>query len=254
MKMNRSKQFFLSLAWLVSVHALMLVVLTVFRLVELTCLHGMITDHGASVVTAFVKGVWFDNVVACYISVLPLAVTLLAAAFGYAGKKLRKGVCYWYFVFSAIVFMASAANTPYFEYFFKNINSSIFEWFGYAATTAGMVFQEKSYILHIFLYFVFLAAYIVAMIYMRRYFDRRIDRCRRDDRFVLPVALRFIVSVCVVLLCLFGIRGRMGYNPIKIIRHTIATTRFSTSSASIPPSTSLPVLSTTCARRTATCI
>ena len=216
MKMNRSKQFFLSLAWLVSVHALMLVVLTVFRLVELTCLHGMITDHGASVVTAFVKGVWFDNVVACYISVLPLAVTLLAAAFGYAGKKLRKGVCYWYFVFSAIVFMASAANTPYVEYFFKNINSSIFEWFGYAATTAGMVFQEKSYILHIFLYFVFLAAYIVAMIYMRRYFDRRIDRCRRDDRFVLPVALRFIVSVCVVLLCLFGIRGRMGYNPIKI--------------------------------------
>ena len=158
MKMNRNKQFFLSLAWLVSVHALMLVVLTVFRLVELTCLHGMITDHGASVVTAFVKGVWFDNVVACYISVLPLAVTLLAAAFGYAGKKLRKGVCYWYFVFSAIVFMATAANTPYFEYFFKNINSSIFEWFGYAATTAGMVFQEKSYILHIFLYFVFLAA------------------------------------------------------------------------------------------------
>ena len=57
----------------------MLVVLTVFRLVELTCLHGMLTDHGASVVTAFVKGVWFDNVVACYISVLPLAVTLLAA-------------------------------------------------------------------------------------------------------------------------------------------------------------------------------
>lgn len=54
------------------------------------------------------------------------------------------------------------------------------------------------------------------MIYMRRYFDRRIDRCRRDDRFVLPVALRFFVSVCVVLLCLFGIRGRMGYNPIKI--------------------------------------
>ena len=76
---------------------LMLVVLTVFRLVELTCLHGMITDHGASVVTAFVKGVWFDNVVACYISVLPLAVTLLAAAFGYAGKKLRKGVCYLVF-------------------------------------------------------------------------------------------------------------------------------------------------------------
>lgn len=214
--MFRNKKFFLSLAWLLSIHVISLVVLTVFRLIELTCLHGMITDKGASVLTAFVKGVWFDNVTACYVMLVPLAVTLLAATFGCTGKRLRKITNWWFFVLYAIVFMASAANTPYFEYFFKNINSSIFEWFGYAATTAGMVFQEKSYILHIFLYFVFLAAYIVAMIYMRRYFDRRIERCRRDDRFVLPVALRFIVSVCVVLLCLFGIRGRMGYNPIKI--------------------------------------
>ena len=214
--MFRSRKFFLSLAWLLSVHAVSLLVLTLFRLIELACLHGMITDRGASVMTAFVKGVWFDNVTACYVMIVPLTVTLLCAAFGYAGKRMRKAVNWWFFVLYAVVFMASAANTPYFEYFFKNINSSIFEWFGYAATTAGMVFQEKSYILHIALYFIITAGYIAALVYLRRYFDRKIEGSRNDDRFVLPVAMRLAVTVCLVLICLFGIRGRMGYNPIKI--------------------------------------
>lgn len=214
--MFRSKQFFLSMAWLLSVHVISLVVLTMFRGIELLCLGSMITDHSASIATAFLKGLWFDNVTACYVMIVPLAITLLAAAFGYAGKTIRKVFCYWFAVFYAVVFMTSAANTPYFEYFFKNINSSIFEWFGYAATTAGMVFQEKSYILHIALYFVIIAVYIAGIIYLRRFFDKKIADCRKDDTLILPSAMRLVVTVCLSLLCLFGIRGRTGYNPIKI--------------------------------------
>ena len=214
--MFRSRKFFLSMAWLLSVHAVSLLVLTLFRLIELVCLHGMITDKTASVATAFLKGVWFDNVTACYVMIVPLAVTLIAAALGYTEKVMRKAANWWFFVFYAIVFMASAANTPYFEYFFKNINSSIFEWFGYAATTAGMVFQEKSYILHIALYFLITAGYITSLVYLRRFFDRKIEKCRKDDRFPVAVAMRLAVAVCLSLLCLFGIRGRTGYNPIKI--------------------------------------
>ena len=214
--MFRSRKFFLSMAWLLSVHAVSLLVLTLFRLIELVCLHGMITDKTASVATAFLKGVWFDNVTACYVMIVPLAVTLIATALGYTEKVMRKAANWWFFVFYAIVFMASAANTPYFEYFFKNINSSIFEWFGYAATTAGMVFQEKSYILHIALYFLITAGYITSLVYLRRFFDRKIEKCRKDDRFPVAVAMRLAVAVCLSLLCLFGIRGRTGYNPIKI--------------------------------------
>ena len=214
--MFRSRKFFLSMAWLLSVHAVSLLVLTLFRLIELVCLHGMITDKTASVATAFLKGVWFDNVTACYVMIVPLAVTLIATALGYTEKVMRKAANWWFFVFYAIVFMASAANTPYFEYFFKNINSSIFEWFGYAATTAGMVFQEKSYILHIAMYFLITAGYITSLVYLRRFFDRKIEKCRKDDRFPVAVAMRLAVAVCLSLLCLFGIRGRTGYNPIKI--------------------------------------
>ena len=51
---------------------------------------------------------------------------------------------------------------------------------------------------------------------MRRYFDRLIEACPADGKRPLPVALRSVATVAMVLLCLFGIRGRTGYNPIKI--------------------------------------
>lgn len=131
------KRYFKAFGYLLSVHVLALLVMTLFRLVEFIALHGMIVDAEASRVMAFVKGVWFDNVIACYISVLPVAVLLIAASLGWCHRRLLRGINIWYAAWFAIAFMPSAANTPYFQYFFKNINSSIFGWFGYVATTIG---------------------------------------------------------------------------------------------------------------------
>ena len=61
------KRYFKAFGYLLSVHVLALLVMTLFRLVEFIALHGMIVDAEASRVMAFVKGVWFDNVIACYI-------------------------------------------------------------------------------------------------------------------------------------------------------------------------------------------
>lgn len=214
--MSGNRRFLLSLAWLLSIHAVSLAILSVFRLIEFVALHHMITDHDAPAGTAFLKGLWFDNVSACYVMLLPLAAVTIAAALGYAGKLLRRAANVWFAVFYSLVFMASSANTPYFAYFFKNINSSIFEWFGYAATTSGMIFQESSYLIHILLYFLLLAIYVAALVAIRRFFDRRIGNGGKDCMKPLPVALRAACAVALILLCLFGIRGRVGYNPIKI--------------------------------------
>jgi len=218
------------LGYLLSVHVLALVVMTLFRLVEFIALHGMIVDAGASRMMAFVKGLWFDNVIACYISVLPVAVLLIAMSFGWCHRRLLKGVSIWYAVWYAIAFMPSAANTPYFQYFFKNINSSIFGWFGYVSTTSGMLLEESSYWFYIGLYLVLTAAFIYALIRLRRYFggyfcqdmgtaNGRLGSMRllpKDNMHPVPVVARFVISLLVIGACLFGIRGRMGYNPIKV--------------------------------------
>ena len=221
------KRYCKTLGYLLSVHVLALVVMTVFRLVEFVALHGMIVDAGASRLMAFVKGVWFDNVIACYISALPVVALLIAMSFGWCHRRLLKGISIWYAVWFAIAFMPSAANTPYFQYFFKNINSSIFGWFGYVSTTSGMLLQESSYWLYIGLYFVLTAAFVYALVRLRRYFAKEI--CGTDEhearffshqakvnRRPVLVMARLLLSFAVAGACFFGIRGRTGYNPIKV--------------------------------------
>ena len=218
--MHIYKKLSVSFAWIASLHVLTLLYLSLFRIVEYVALHNMVADPTQSVWPAFVRGVWFDNVVACYITIAPLALTLLAASFGFAPRWARKASVGWYGTLGSVALMASAANIPYFAYFFKNINSSIFEWFGYAGTTAGMVMGEKSYFLYIALYFVAIAAYIYNMICMRRRFDRLSATPKSNSTSVQrrPVAIASGVTLtfAATALCLFGIRGRMGYNPIKI--------------------------------------
>lgn len=128
--MLNNKRFLLSAAWVMSLHILTLLFLSLFRLVEYMALGSMVSDTSASVVPAFIRGVWFDNVIACYISVVPLTLTLLPASVLITCRWMRKATVWWYGLLGSIAFMASAANIPYFAYFFKNINSSIFEWFG----------------------------------------------------------------------------------------------------------------------------
>lgn len=209
-------RFLKTVAYVLTVHVLALAAFTIFRLIEFITLSGMIADKEASVLTAFVKGLWFDNVIACYVSVLPVTVLLVAAAFGFCRRWLLRGANVWYGVLFGVAFMPSAANTPYFQYFFKNINSSIFEWFGYAGTTSGMLLQEKSWWLHIALYFVVTAAFVYLLVMLRRRFTHQL--CNKPNEKFKPLAAapRLIIAVAMTGLCLFGIRGRMGYNPIKV--------------------------------------
>ena len=218
--MKTNKRFILSLSWVIALHVLTLFFLSLFRLVEYVALGSMVADRSASVFPAFVRGLWFDNVIACYISVVPLVATLAAAAFGYAPHAIRKAAVWWYGVLGSVAFMASAANIPYFAYFFKNINSSIFEWFSYAGTTAGMVTGEKSYFLYIALFFACTAAYAWIMTRLRRLADKLIgnncERRRPRLRHITGCIARIVVLSATTGLCVFGIRGRTGYNPIKI--------------------------------------
>lgn len=224
------KRYIKIVEYVVSVHVLALFVMFLFRLVEFVALHGMITDQEANPFVAFLKGLWFDNVIACYISLLPLTVLTLAACFGYVRRWLLRTANVWYAVWYAVAFIPSAANTPYFQYFFKNINSSIFGWFGYVSTTSGMLLQESSYWLYIGLYFLLTGGFIYALYRLKKRYLRRsgfylagINILSREDNLVIPrgkkmmsVVLQLLLSVLLIGACLFGIRGRMGYNPIKV--------------------------------------
>ena len=210
------KRLYQSLLWLISIHIVGLLVFSLFRFTEFVCLHSQIVHPEASVFGAFIRGVWFDNVIGCYILLVPLVVAGVAAVVGRGHRLVYRFTAWWFSILYALAFMASAANTPYFAYFFKNINSSIFLWFGYTATTAGMLFEEKSYWLYILLYFLLAGGFAWTVFKLTNIFRKRIEKQPADSLNVRCIAGRGIVWVLAVLLCLFGIRGRRGYNPIKV--------------------------------------
>ena len=214
------RRYLHTLRYLLGIHVLGLVFLTCFRLVQFFSLHDMMSSRSsASVSTAFVKGLWFDNVIACYIMILPLVVLLTAASFGYCHSKIRRAAGVWFSVLYAVVLAVSASNIPYFRYFFKNIDSTIFGWFGYAGTTAGMLLGEKSWWAYIGLYVVALVLFCWLISRWRKSIDQRVEdiRQRTHERpSWISTVLCLILTLALASLCVFGIRGRMGYNPIKI--------------------------------------
>ncbi len=214
--MKDIRRFSLLTTFVVLTHVSGLFVQSVFRLLQYLIIGNMITDTDACVFPAFIRGLWFDNVVGCYILALPLAVLFTAAVFGCYHRILRKGAAIWFGVLYTAVFAVSAANIPYFRYFFKNINSGIFEWFGYAGTTAGMVLGETSYILYITAFIVISGLFAYWLYIVEKRFSERIASAPADRRGFLYTALKLGTTIVAAGLCMLGIRGRLGYNPIKI--------------------------------------
>ena len=210
------RRYLHTLTYLLGIHLLGLLFLSAFRLVQFVALHGMLQPDGeASRLTAFVKGVWFDNVIACYLMVVPLVVLLLTASFGYCHRHLRHGAAIWFCVLYGVVLAISTANIPYFAYFFKNLDASIFGWFGYVGTTTGMLVGEKSYWLYILLFILSIITFVWIVRKLWKRADKRIGGTfvRHDWK---TTATCLCITVVAAGLCIFGIRGRTGYNPIKI--------------------------------------
>ena len=204
------------LAYLLGAHVLALVLTSLFRVVQWFVLHGMMGNGtAASVVPAFIRGIWFDNVIGCYILIVPLTVLLLAASFGYCAGWLRRVAGWWLGIFYTLVLAVSAANIPYFAYFFKNIDASIFGWFGYAGTTAGMLVGETSYWAYFALFIIAVVLLITALVWLRKRADRKVKTEPKAMGWG-SVPVRLVISAALIGLCVFGIRGRTGYNPIKI--------------------------------------
>lgn len=212
------KRFGLSLTYLLSLHVIALAAFFVFRLcVYMTAPYEFPDDMTLPVkAVAFVKGLWFDNVIACYVTVIPLLIMVVANMFKTIGKSVFMTCASVASVLYTVCFIIAGANIPYFGYFFNNINSSIFNWFGYGGTTGGMIFQESSYYFPILLTVAMIVGYWLVSAKLSRKFYKLTSIFTPPCRNLLYYSGVPVIGAACIGLCLFGIRGRVGYNPIKV--------------------------------------
>ena len=108
------RRFPLSVCYLLSVHLTALLFFFFFRL-ALFCSTGYrfpdeIAGDYALQSMAFLRGLWFDNVIACYILILPLAVFWIAGWFNYTARWLYRSSAVFFTLFYGLCFIISAAN------------------------------------------------------------------------------------------------------------------------------------------------
>lgn len=77
------------------------------------------------------------------------------------------------------------------------------------------MFGESSYYFPIFLGLLSIVAFVWGASSLASYFYRRTEKAAPQISLLSRVAVLVAGAICIGL-CLFGIRGRMGYNPIKV--------------------------------------
>lgn len=202
------------ISYVISVHILALIFMTLQRLVLLTTNLQHIADVDSKlswISSALLRGIWFDNVIACYISILPLVALSIVGLCNITKKAVLNGFNIYYIVVYTLVFAIGIADIPYFNYFFKHLNSSIFNWNEEGGTTAGMILEEASY----YIYMVLFVIAIISFGYLVFMISKKL--LRKEQQNLKSKQYLIYVPTCLILitLCIFGIRGRFGYNPIK---------------------------------------
>ena len=152
---------------------------------------------------------------------LPLVITVVTGLLSWWRPWLLRAYGWWFGVIYALVFMASAGNIPYFSYFSKPLNASIWNWADYGGTTLGMIFGEPAYYLYIAVYFIILGIFSYGLYTLRRRIQQQVQRTSPAIPYSRTLTWRYLLSVSGVSIallgaCFLGIRGRLGYNPIKV--------------------------------------
>lgn len=203
-----------ALYYLVAIHGVALLILSAIRIVLLLTNTNSLEGESIPltwVFSALIRGLWFDNVIVCYISALPLVVLSVLGLFNMLNKAIIGAVNSFYIVLIGLVIAISAADIPYFNYFFKHLNASIFNWKEEGGNALAMMLQESSYYAYFCLFFICFGLFVFVVLFCGR------KAVKNATQSLSPKKYAVYIPICLVLvsLCFLGIRGRFGYNPIK---------------------------------------
>lgn len=194
----------------VQLYLLMLLVFTFFRAVLFFTQIDKLQESSSflTILKAFIMGVRFDTVIACYILALTYILLSVKWLANIRAKWFRE-VIFWYtfLAFTASV-MVSGADIPYFEQFYSRFSITAFEWMDNPVFVFKMIFEEPRLWL-----FVLPVIAVIVLLYklFRRIFVLPID----DRKRATPLTIAF--SVLFIGVIFIGMRGRLDEkSPIRI--------------------------------------
>ena len=211
-----------NIGFVLAIHFLCLVSLSACRLLLLFSNMPTSGVDGVLAWHALLIGVKFDNLIACYVSALPLLCITIStmalahrAQYGSIITKLMGGIGGYYGVIYSIGLPVEVANTRYFQFFDNHLNISVTEWFAFAQDTAGMLIGDKGNWPYLLIAIAFVGIYLWALVRIVCLFERHIDKST-------PVlsCKDYAAAICVSILmygvCFCGIRGSFQRYPLGV--------------------------------------
>lgn len=211
--------------YVLSVHALALLFMSLQRIVLLLCNLEYVADAEMPLgwtCSALLRGVWFDNVIACYVSFFTLVILFLIGLFNKVNKGVLIGANIFYTIVYTIIFAIGVADIPYFGYFFKHLNSSIFVWKEEGGNAMRMILQESSY----YVFFLFFLISIILFSFLLFKLSKKLQNMPNKKLILKEYFIYIPLWMALVGLTILGARGRLGYNPIKTSQAYFCTNSF----------------------------
>lgn len=203
-----STKFAAGYIYLFLVQVSILIIMSLFRLgLYQACYNDIIEidDKGTLLFEALRRGFQFDLSVVSTILVPPLILLSVLGLF----NKLNKIIIYiinsYFILVYTICLGLTAANIPYFKYFYRHINISILNWADYGQETSNMIFEDSTnwFYIGVFILSVILFASLV-IIYGRLILKiKKHSLSKRDYIICIPILLFSYV------VCFFCIKGHI---------------------------------------------
>lgn len=210
------KKFLNYFLFALSINILALCLLGCFRIMQLIILSGFAPDCSWGVfLKACMYGIWYDNVIGCYILLLPVLFISLELIFNKRWKYVEWGIVFYLIGMYTVVFALSAANIPFYQYFLQNINvGALGRMENDGGLALGMILEDSSYYIYFFVFLLFVLIWGYSVLRLKRKF------MSKPEKLILPTMSRRFetAGLCLLMLvgCFVGIRGGVGKYPIKL--------------------------------------
>jgi len=205
------------LKYIISIHIFALIILLILRIAMFISNAKLSTDsldkkdNLNNFFIAIVNGFKFDNVVICMVMSLPLLVLTIMSLFNIISKTLIKFFSLYIILVFSLIFFNSAADIPYYSYFFSHVSDTAVSIFLDSSGNARtMIFQEYRYYIYILLYIVLIICFSIAVIKTSKKLINKetVNIYKRDYKFYIPAIFVFFS------LYFIGIRGSLSNRPI----------------------------------------
>lgn len=196
--------------YILKVHLLALATFAIIRIfLLLSNLQNLEKTETSYIIDAFTLGFFIDNIVASVTSFFPIVFSGIICFFTNTSKKVfQYGYNIYYIIAYSLFFGFSIADIPYFNYFYKHIDSSILDWLKFDGEGYGMVLKESSYYKYYLLFFVIIISFSYCIIYFSKAWNKYPTYEIKFNRAtVLKYASIFFILAT---LCFWGIRRKHG--------------------------------------------